>query len=212
MRCVKANMKCDFSKGSGGVIKGIGDENPGVVKARLEHLESRVANLLAGLKPEESGSSSLPPAPAPLVTQAPAPPSPGTGTTWPFNYDSSAFMNDPVQLPSQLPGSPTPIGQRQVTFDNSPGVTFVSSYSPFNLSDATNSTRTHDEGKEGRKKKDMGPEERLASLTTNGFEAPFKALVYRVSAAELSVKVCSLTGLALSVGESRGFEAKLSSS
>ncbi|KAH7090833.1 hypothetical protein FB567DRAFT_300647 [Paraphoma chrysanthemicola] len=74
VRCVKANRECDFGKpgqapaapNSGTNTNGsVAEDGDGVAaKARLEYLESSVANLLAGLHNPSTNGSDLMPAPA----------------------------------------------------------------------------------------------------------------------------------------------------
>jgi hypothetical protein len=213
VRCVKTNKECDFGKpgqasaapnpstNTNGKVVEVGD---GVAAgARLEYLESRVANLLAGLdEPGASGADLVPaPAAAPAPTPATAPsiaplaapvvaptapaaaaaaaalPAPGPST-----YDTTAFTNTATPALLCPCGPPTTRGLGQVRFGNSPEVNLILPHSYSSRPETISPSREYDAGGRGKHKdNEVEPEERLASATRDRFEPPFQALVYQVS-------------------------------
>ena len=212
VRCVKANKECDFGKpgqasaapnSSTNTNGKVVEDGDGVAAgARLEYLESRVANLLAGLdEPGASGADRLPapaaaPAPtpatapsiaplaapvvAPVTAPAPAPaaalPAPGPPT-----YDTTAFTNTATPALLSTSGPPTTQGLGQVRFGNSPEVNLISPHSSSSQPKTISPSRQYDAEGRGKHKDNEEAEERLASATRDGFEPPFQALVYQVS-------------------------------
>jgi hypothetical protein len=209
VRCVKANKRCDFGKPgqasaapssstntNGKVVED--EDGDGVAAgARLEYLESRVANLLAGLdEPGTSGADLLPaPAPTPAIAPsiaalaaavvapvtAPAPaaalPAPGPPT-----YDTAAFPDTATPALLSTSGPPTTQGLGQVRFGNSPEVNLISPHSYSSRPETISPSREYDAGGRGKHQDtEEEAEERLASATRDGFEPPFQPLVYQVS-------------------------------
>ncbi|KAJ5814476.1 hypothetical protein N7474_006253 [Penicillium riverlandense] len=192
VRCVKAKKECDFGKpgqasaapNSSTTTNGkVVEDGDGVAaRARLEYLESRVANPLAGLhEPGASGTDLLPaPTAAPARTPATAP--------------SIAPLAAPVVAPVTAPapaatpallstsGPPMTQGLGQVRFGNSPEVNLISPHSYSSRPETISPSREYGAGGSGKHKdNEEEAKERLASATRDGFEPPFQALVYQPS-------------------------------
>lgn len=189
-RCLKANKECNFGKSGPNATAGITDhghqkgeqgESSNVVKARLEHLESSVANLLAGLQNFDSGGpQSFDAVPSGSVPTLSNPPLPHVAET--CDYGSfSTLPYDTDTLP-QMRESPNTQEMGQVRFGNSPEVNFISPYSQSSIHGLTPPTTERKEtGGKSRRRKGEEAEERLASATKDTFEPPFRALTYQVS-------------------------------
>ncbi|KOS47919.1 hypothetical protein ACN38_g1123 [Penicillium nordicum] len=215
VRCVKANTECDFGKpGQGSAApnsststngKVVEDGDGVAAGARLEYLESRVANLLAGL--DEPGASGADPLPAPAAAPAPTPatapsiaplaapvaapvtaPAPALAPAAdlpvpaPPTYDATAFTNTATSALLSTSGPPTTQGLGQVRFGNSPEVNLISPHSYSSRPETISPSREYDAGgRREHKDNEEEAEERLASATRDRFEPPFQALVYQPS-------------------------------
>ncbi|KAJ5378891.1 hypothetical protein N7509_012010 [Penicillium cosmopolitanum] len=193
VRCVKANKECVFGKpgqasatpnSSTNTNGKVVEDGDGVAAgARLEYLESRVPNLLAGLdEPGASGANGAaptpPPAPslaplaAPVVAPATAPaaalPAPGPPT-----YDTTAFTNTATIPLLSTTGPRTTQGLGQVRFGNSPEINLISPHSYSSRPETISPSREYDAGSRGKHKdNEEEAKERLASATRDGFEPP----------------------------------------
>jgi hypothetical protein len=144
-------------------------------RARLDYLESSVANLLAGLH-----NNDLPPAPAPATAPSIAPlAAPVVAPVTAPHPATTAFTNTATPA---LSDPPTIQRLGQVRFDNSPEVNFISPHSYSSRPETISPSREYDAGRGGKHKdNEKEAEERLASATRDGFEPPFQALVYQPS-------------------------------
>jgi hypothetical protein len=203
VRCVKDNKECDFAKpgqasaapnpstNTNGKVVAVGD---GVAAGvRLEYLESRVADLLAGLDEHGASGADLLPAPAAAPAPTPAParalaraparaPAAALPASGPSTYDTTAFTNTATPALLCPSGPPTTRGLGQVRFGNSPEVNLISPHSYSSRPETISPSREYDAGGRGKHKdNEVEAEERLASATRDRFEPPFQALVYQVS-------------------------------
>jgi hypothetical protein len=209
-RCVKANKECDFgrpgqapatpnsSTNTGASV--VEDGDGAAAGARLDYLESRVVNLLAGLHRADAPVTDLLPAPsaapvstsatatstappaAPVVTALNGAPAAASLAPRPSTYDTTALAN--IATPALLSTSAPPTTQGLVRFVNSPEVNFISPLSYSGRPETTSPSGDYDPGGRGHQKDNQNEaEERLASSTKEKFEAPFQALVYQVSLA-----------------------------
>lgn len=167
-RCIKANRECDFGKpGQHPIAAGGGgsDADPEGASARLQHLESSVADLLAGLSRSGAGAGS------------------GTGQ----GVQDGWLGRQETRILPQVPvGTPDP-GLAHRSYSS------TSLHGPAGLSPLTDwSSSTHARARKPDAAEAAGEqsiedngnrvdaEERLASATREGFEPPFRALVYQV--------------------------------
>lgn len=219
-RCVRANKECDFGKpgqasaapnsstNTDGKVVASEDGDGVAAGARLEYLESRVANLLAagGLhEPGASGNDLLPasaaapsptPATAPSIASLAAPvvapvttPAPGRAPAAaalpaprPPTYDTTAFTNTTTPALLSTSGPPSTQGLGQVRFGDSPEVNLISPHSYSTRPETISPSEEYDAAGRGKHKdNEEEAEERLASATRGGFEPPFQPLVYQVS-------------------------------
>lgn len=186
VRCVRASKECDFGKpGQASAAlnsntntngKVVEDRDGAAAGTRLECLESRVANLLAGL--DEPGASAANPLPAPAAAPAAGPPTHDTTAS----HDTTAFTDTAPPALLSTSGPPTTQGLGQVRFGNSPEVNLISPHSYSSRPETISPSRECDAAGRGNHKDNKEEaEERLASATRDGFNPPFQALVYQVS-------------------------------
>lgn len=203
-RCVKSMNTCNF--GDESMTAPMASSNPSAEEAtaRLQQLESSIADLLAGLA---RGSQSTLPNDNPLLRQFANPsqtilPSPPP----PFSHQpalnppilptpSSSLSGPPVNTSTHFPGSvsssqPEEMLNPQVRFNTSPyqispihheGTPSNFSGSVFGGPSSVDERGQSTGEQPKRKSRGQGPAERLAAVTEQPFDAPFKALTYEVS-------------------------------
>lgn len=216
-RCVKSKHTCDFGRttpasGSASGARESGGGGGGgadVATARLEQLESSVANLLAGLA-GGSGGGHPPSFPngadvlhhnfpvghdprdhSPFIDRQPQ-----AGSSWSTSLPSSLNRAQADRLP-QLHTRPNAsiaeeLARAHVRFSTSPSQILAAQQdiSPSTYSGSMFGSHALDRGdfkapvssKKKGKGKGQGPEERLAAVTDQPYDPPFKALTYDVSA------------------------------
>ena len=232
-RCVKSKNTCDFGRVSSASASAPGQRDSGgadVATARLEQLESSVANLLAGLAGGSGGHPPAFPNGADVLHQhfpaghdprdhSPFVDTPHAGPSW--STLSSSIPRPHADRLGSIHTRPSntsiaeELARSHVRFSTSPSHILgpqhdlsPSTYSGsvFGSHSLENDDRKASIGfKRKGKSKGQEPEERLAAVTDQPYDPPFKALTYEVSLYQVQMNASLLTlSLARGLGQSRG--------